>query len=450
MHFFPEFLLALCLFVCLMLSSLRIFSQGVLPLMVSITSLAGLIFFLTRIDLVMFESVTAMIRPDSLSYFGRLLSLLMVSVFGFGAYFHPGFSVRDKQNATLFILFISLFVSALFFSQSLVLFLGAAIGIHFCAVNLVLIESRGSNHWLRVFRVKSIHAGIGWSLGILVFLVSVHLFKGVFFNTWAEALNQGGSDWGMIVFLVLLLVFGALPLVNLRFIGPSPYSLGILSFSSLLVLQVFWFRMGVPFLNASQVLPKGPAKIMVALLIGGITLRSVYSAIRYREHDTWVSSIFPSLVGLALLTILLPSEHSLPTFQLVSLGLLLTFPLISQAFLDREYRFRGLTVFSLIAAMGAPPLVMGEQIFRMMKELIEAHDFVPGAIVGLIWFGLGVATIQIIGKVLLVRIPADRKRKASSGDLFFMTLYTGGIIALTAFQGPLISLLNDHPLLNLW
>jgi hypothetical protein len=450
MHFFPEFLIALCLFVSLMLASVRVFSQGTLPLVVSGVTLTGLIFFLTRSDLVMFEPATAMIRSDSLSYFGRVLSLLMVTIFGFGAFFHPGFSVRDKQNSTLFILFLSLFVSALFFSQSLVLYLGAAIGIHFCALNLILIEGQGSNHWLKVFRVKSVQTGIGWSIGLLAFLVSSHLFKGIFFDAWTETLSQGAGDWGVSVLLVLLLLLGSLPLINLRFIGPSPYSLGILSFSSLLILQVFWFRMGVPYLHASQVLPKSVAKIMVALLIGGITLRSVYSAIRYREHDTWISSVYPALVGLCLFTVLLPSEHSLQAFQVVSLGLLLTFPLISRAFLDRDSRFKGLIVFSLFAALGAPPFILGEQIFRMMKELIEARDFVAGFMVSVIWLGLAVATIQIIGKVLLIRIPADRKRKANSGDLFFLILYALGTLALTAFQGPLLSLLNDHPLLNLW
>ena len=450
MHFFPEVLLALCLFVSLMVMSVRVFSQGTLPLVVSGVTLAGLVYFLTRTDLVMFESVTAMIRSDSLSYFGRVLSLLMVTVFGFGAYFHRDFSVRDKQNSTLFILFMGLFTTALFLSQSLVFYLGAAIGIHFCALNLILIEGKGSNHWLKVFRVKSIQAGIGWSVGILAFLISMHLFKSIFFESWTEVSAQSGGDWNASVFLVLLLLMSALPLVGLRLVGPSPYSLGILSFGSLLVLQVFWFRMGVPFLNASQILPKTPAKIMVALLVGGITLRSVYSAIRFREHDTWVSSVFPSWVGLSLFTALLPSEHSLPSFQLVSLSLLLTFPLISRAFLDRDYRHPAFMVFSLFGAVGAPPLVMGEQIFRIIKELIEARDFIAGAMVGLIWFGLGVATTQIIGKVLLVRIPADRKRAISSGDLFFLLLYAAGIIALTAFQGPLVSLLNDHPLLNLW
>jgi hypothetical protein len=153
---------------------------------------------------------------------------------------------------------------------------------------------------------------------------------------------------------------------------------------------------------------------------------------------------------MGLFSILLPSDRSLEAFQLVSLSLLFTFPLVSMAFLDRDYRLKGYTLFALFAVIGAPPLVLGEQFYRMIKQLIDNDDLIAGGLLGLIGFGLTLAAIQIIGKVILIRTPVDRRRKADPGELFFAFLYLAGIISLTAFKGPLLSLLNDHPLLNLW
>jgi hypothetical protein len=450
MHFFPEFLIVILLFLSLLIMGLRVLSRSSLPLWVSIASAAGMFFFSLRKDLASFDSDAMMIRSDSLACFGRVLSLLMVSLFALGARFHPGLNVREKQGATVFILLLAFFSCALFLSQSLVLFSGAAIGIHFCVSNLILIESKSANHWLKVFRARAVTHGMSWCLGILFFVVSAFLFKGPFFSDWSGALAGGAPGWELEIFLVLLLLVGFLPLLHLRQAGQAPYSLGIAAFGTLLVLQVFWFRMGVPFLASSQILSKADARILLALLIGGLTLRSVFSAIRSRDHDSWISSVFPAQVGICLFTLLLPSGRSLPVFEKVSLSFLLMIPLVSRVFLDREYRIRGFWALALFPVTGAPPLVHGEQIYRMIKELIESHDRVAAALLGLIWYGLTMATIQFIGKVLLVRIPRERERRAEAGDWVFLLIYAGGILALSAFQGPLISLLNDHPLLNLW
>ncbi len=450
MHFFPELLISLCLLGSLILLSLRVLSQGQLPVAVSAVSLAGLVYFGSRADLEFFESVIPMLRSDSLSYFGRLLSLLMVSVFAPGAYFHPGLRVRDKHQATLFLLFLSLFTNALFLSQSLVLFLGAAVGIHYCALHLIRIESGGASAWTRVFRVKSVTTGVWLCLGLVAFLVSAHLFGGVFFDSWIEGIRSGQGDWSRVVFLGLLILMGMLPLVGMRSIGKAPYSLGIFSFGTFLILGVFWFRIGVPSLQASEALPVPTARWMLSLLFGAIALRSVVSAFRTRDPDSWISAVFPVLVGLGLFTVLLPSDQSLPAFQRVALAALLTISLVSRVFLDPGFRLKWMAVFSLFAVFGAPPLFLGEQWFKMTRELIRAGDVIPGIMAMVLWFGLAVATIQIIGKVLQGRISKDQIRKPDSGELFFLIVYLLGTAALMLFQGPLISLLNQHPLANLW
>ncbi|NDG85259.1 MAG: hypothetical protein EBX52_09530 [Proteobacteria bacterium] len=450
MHFFPEFLIVILLFVSLMMMGLRVLSHGTLALWVSIVSAVGLLFFASRTDLATFESASAMLRSDSLACFGRLLSLLMVSLFSLGAWFHPGMNVREKQGSTVFILLSAFFSCGLFLSQSLVLFFGAAIGIHFCVSSLILIESKSANHWLKVLRSRAVIIGMSWCLGFLFFVVSSFLFKGPFFSSWPDALAGSGTGWELEIFLVLLVLVGSLPLIHLRKSGQAPYALGIAAFGSLLVLQVFWFRMGVPFLAGSQLLPKPAARILLALLFGGITLKSVVAAIRSRDHDSWVSSVYPVLAGICLFTLLLPSDQSLAAFEKISLSLVLMIPLISRVFLDREYRVKGFSVIGLFTVIGAPPLVHGEQIYRMIKDLIDSRDFIPAALVGVIWFGLTLAAIQFIGKLLLVRTSKERRKMPDAGDWVFLGIYVVGIVALTAFQGSLQALLNDHPVLNLW
>jgi hypothetical protein len=451
LNLLPEWVIVICIFMSLIMVSFRIFSTGVLIPLVASTAVASLGYFFSRSDLAHFNSAVPMICSDSLSYFGRLLSLLVLAVFSLGFHFHRGLSVREKQKSLLFILFYSLFICGAFLSQSLVLFVGSALGIYFCSMNLVLIESKGSGHWLRLFRFKAVSLGVWLVLALLLFLISGHAFGSFFYNDWFEALSRGAApEWSQITLMLLVLLVGVMPLGVLRFIGEAPVGLGILSFGQMLVLQAFWFRIGIPFLNASTVLPKGASQLMLAAVLGGITLRAVYFLVRTRSHHTWVSSLYPILVGMSLFVVVLPGDRALSSFYLLALSYLFTFSLISHAFLDRDYHFKGLIVLGLISAIGAPPLVMGERFYRLIHEIIENGNFLAGILMVVVWFGLVVSAMQIIGKVLLVRVSKQDQRKIHSGEAFFLALFLVGVISLTVFQGPLTALLNEHPPLNLW
>lgn len=451
LNLLPEWIIVICIFVSLIMVSFRVFSMGVLIPAVASTAVAGLAWFFSRSDLAHFEPVMPMICSDSLSYFGRLLSLLVLAVFSLGFHFHRELSVKEKQKSLLFTLFYSLFMCSMFLSQSLVLFTGSALGIYFCSMNLVLIESKGSGHWLRLFRFKAVSLGLWMVLALLLFVLSGYSLGSFFFNDWFEALAKGAaSEWAQMMLLLLVVLVGVVPLASLRFIGEAPLGLGILSFGQMLVLQAFWFRVGIPFLNASTVLPKGWAQLMLAAILGGITLRAVYFLVRTRSHHTWVSSLFPILTGMSLFVVVLPGERALASFYLLALSYLFTFSLISHAFLTQDYHFKGLIVLALISAVGAPPLVMGERFYRLIHEIIETGNFIAGILMVVVWFGVALAAIQIIGKVLLVKVPQQDQRKIHPGEAFFLALFLVGVISLTVLQGPLTALLNEHPPLNLW
>jgi hypothetical protein len=451
LNLLPEWIIVICIFISLIMVSFRVFSMGVLIPAMASTAVVALGYFFSRSDLAHFYPIMPMISSDSLSYFGRLLSLLILAVFSLGFHFHRNLSLREKQKALLFILFYSLFICGAFLSQSLVLFVGSALGVYFCSMNLVLIESKGSSHWLRLFRFKAVSVGLWVVLALLLFVLTGYSFGSFFFNDWFEAMAKGaGTEWGQIMMLLLVVLVGVMPLAGLRYIGEAPVGLGVLSFGQMLVLQAFWFRVGIPFLNASPVLPKAWSQLMLAAILGGITLRAVFFLVRTRNHHTWVSSLFPILTGMSLFVVVLPADQALSSFYLLSLSYLFTFSLISHAFLDQEYHFKSLIVLALIAAVGAPPLVMGERFYRLIHEIIETGNFLAGILMVVVWFGVALSAIQIIGKVLLVKVPQQDQRKIHPGEAFFLALFLVGVISLTALQGSLTALLNEHPPLNLW
>ncbi|NDF14139.1 hypothetical protein EB061_02310, partial [bacterium] len=107
LNLLPEWMIVICIFVSLIMVSFRVLSTGVLIPLVSAAAIASLAYFFSRTDLAHFDPVIPMICSDSLSYFGRLLALLVVAVFSLGFHFHRSLSVRERQKALLFILFYS-------------------------------------------------------------------------------------------------------------------------------------------------------------------------------------------------------------------------------------------------------------------------------------------------------------------------------------------------------
>jgi hypothetical protein len=217
-----------------------------------------------------------------------------------------------------------------------------------------------------------------------------------------------------------------------------------------LMIQVFWLRVGVPFFSKAAFLGKQQAQLMIALVFGAFTLRYAYQAVRAKEHHRWFSAALPVLLGLGFFLCLLPADKILPAFFSISLSLLLTVALASHAFLDENYRKKGFITGALIALMGVPPLVLGDQYYRLIHDIVIGGNWVAGVLMIVSWFALVLAVIRMMGTVLLARNGAKELRALQRGEVFFIGLYLLCVIGLTLLRPDLYSLLKEHPLLNLW
>ncbi len=451
LNWLPEISLIGCLFVSLVVVNFRVLSLKALALILSPAIAAILVYFTFRTDLAFFESPIQVLYSDSLSYFGRLLSLGSLAIFGLLFYFHRELSVRDQQNTSLFLVFNALFISILFQANNLVLFLGAALGMYFCSTSLILIESKKSQNWVRLIRQRTLMFGV-WAVVISLFYVlATHLLGSIFMSDWMVLIPKySGSQLGLILMAFLIILGSVIPLEGALHSGRAPVGLGVLYFGLFLILQVYWLRLGVPFFSTTTLLNRQYAQFLVSFVFGLYTLRYMVQAVRLKDHHRWFAAALPVVLGLSLFLCLLPAERILPVFYCVSLSLLFTFALISHAFLDQEYRQKSLIVVSLIAIMGVPPLILGDQIYRMIHDIVLGGNWVAGILMIVSWFGLVIASMQMLGKILLVRNGIQSRRPLYNSEYFFLGLYLVCVIALTAFRPGLVSLLNDHPISNLW
>jgi hypothetical protein len=451
LNFVPEIFIVMSLFGSLFLMAFSRHTRGAMPLLVSSVAFGGLLYFVLRPDLSFFDSPDSMILSDSMSFFLRLVALLALGAFSFGVFFHTGISVRDKQRSVLFLQFFSLFLCGMALSQNLVAFLVSALGIYISSMSITLIESAESPSWVTVFREKSVWFSIWAVLIAMLFVLSSSLFDSINFSTWPVALRDlSGQNWLMATFVVLVFLCGIVPSVSSVFVGKAPLGLAILAFGLLLVTSTFWIRIGVPVLGIFTEGANPVPRWILGVVLSFLAIRSAVYAILTREHHAWISAIYPVLGGIPVFSILLPGELAVPALFVLTIGTLFTLLLVSHAFLESEYRNKALILFALIAVPGAPPLVMGERYYQMIFDLLGSSNFVAAAGLAVVWLMLLLASTQIIGKILLVRVSKGNQRSFTRGEVFFLGFYLMGVIALSSLRPQLIAVLNRHPPLNLW
>jgi hypothetical protein len=451
LSFLPEILVAGTILVSLFLAVFALHSRGALPVAVSVAAFTGLVYFIFRPDLSFFDGSQAMILSDSFSFFLRLLSLLILGGFSLSIYFHSDLSVRGKQRSVLFLQFFSLFLCGIALSQNLVVFLASSLGMYFCAANIVQVESSGEQSWVNVFRQKSVWVG-AWSILMMVlFVVSAYSLRSIRFSDWSGALQSSGSgELAQASLVLLVMICGLMPFACSRFIGKAPVGLAILSFGILIITLCFWIRVGVPVLGAYSGVSKNVSRLFLGSAIAILTLRAAYDSIRTREHHSWLSSIYPVLSGMVFFSILLPGDRSVSALFVLTMGTLFTCILVSHAFLDSEYRNKTLVLIALVAVPGAPPLVMGDRYYQMIYDLLAVSNPIPALGMAMVWLVLLLASTQIIGKVLLVRVSKENQRPFTYGEAFFLAFYLIGVVTLSSLRPQLLSVLNRLPPQNLW
>jgi len=451
LSFFPEILLVLLILISLLLTAFGFLSRNVLPSMVSAAGAVGLCYFWVRNDLAFFSSESFMLSSDSFSWFLRLVAMGVVAAFGMSLHFNRELSVAGKQKSTLFLLFFALFLCSLALAQNLILLLVSALGMYFCSMNIIFLESGSDGNWVRVFRQKALWIATWMILVVAQTAVAISLFGSFKFATWAHALSEVGfSHAGASIWVVLVIMTGLLPFASMHHRGRAPLGLAILILGQMFVVQAYWFKLGVPVLKGFSLVSNEMARALMGLLISIISVRLGVFMVRTRDHHQWYSAALPVTAGLILFTILLPSGQGVPAFFILSSGLLLTLPLVAHAFSDEHYANKTLILIALIALLGAPPLVMGDRYYQMLQDLLSSGSALAAVAAALIWLLAVLGSIQFIGRVLLVRSSKENQRSFELGEAFFLAFYLIGMVTLSAFRLRIVSLLNAHPPLNLW
>jgi hypothetical protein len=282
-------------------------------------------------------------------------------------------------------------------------------------------------------------------------VLGCHLFGSVYLSDWVLGFSKySGATLSLFVFAFLVLLVNAIPMGGIQYVGEAPVGIALFAFSLFLVMASFWFRLGVPFFSSSSLLSKGMAQSLISILIGGFALRYAWYMIHTREHHRWFSSALPTLVGLSLFLILLPGEQALSAFYCISVSLLFSFAFISHAFLSQDYKNKVSLIFSVTALVGLPPLILGEQFYRVIHDTVTAGNVLAGILMAVSWFVLTLGVTQKIAKIILMRAPSKTHRKIFPSEFFFLGIYLMCVISLTIFRVEFVTFLNEHPALNLW
>ena len=451
LNWIPETAIFIQIFVVLVFLNFKIMNYRSLSLWVAGFSAAVLGYFSIRFDLSSFESPTKILLSDSLSYFGRVFSLLVLVVGSLSIHFHRSLPLVSKQRVSLFLLFFSMFLNIAFLSNSLLLFAIAWIGAYVAVTNIVLVESNVSGKWVEFIRQQCAPFTIVTALVVILFMAILISSDSLYSSDFVEWVKKAQDQRDvMIAISGMVIALGALLTHGMVLRGKGPLGLALSNLFLFCANSVFWFRIGVPFFKQAEIVPAVATQTFLGVLFGVFALRNVFYAIRTTDHDAWISHMFPAVIGMGWFLLTIDSQHALSGFYLLSIAYLMTFFLVGHAFLELKYKNKLVLIVSIFAILGSPPLIMGTEYFNLMRNAI-ANTLVPVALLFVLaWFGSGVSAIQMMGKVILVKGGRHHSRKPYLGEVFFLALYWTCVILLTAFRPALISLLNDHPVPYLW
>jgi|GEM_PF-2078520 len=451
MNWLPELSIFVQLFILLACMNFKPVSHRSIPLVCAVLSALTLGYFGFRSDLAFFDSPARVLLSDSLSLFGRMFALLFLSMGALNLHLHRHLSFGAKQRATLFMLFFSLFLCGIFEANSIVLFVVCWVGAYIAMTKLVLIESKLSDTWIRAVRQRAIPLSVILSLSLLLFLITANASGSIYISDFIDWIKHAHSVQPALAATGgLIVVLGALLVHGMVLQGPAPIALSMLNLFLWCSASVFWFRIGVPFLSESGVLPKSMAQLFLGSIFALFSLRYAIQALRTQDSVRWLSAFYPASIGMGLFLLVLGVDQAMPMFYVLSVAFLFTFFFAGHAFLETEYRNKIPILFSLLALVGIPPLILGDEYYRLVRGTYQAGLLPISIGLGIVWLVLSISTIQMFAKVILIKNGRATYRKILSDEMICMGVYTVCVIALTALRPALIALLNDHPLPYLW
>jgi hypothetical protein len=456
LNWLPEIGILLQLFLAIGLLNFKPFTYRSLPLYAAIASFSLFAYFGWRTDLAHFDTALKIISSDSVSYFTRMFSLLLVSFAATYLHLHPNLSFEKKSKALVFVLFFSLFLNLMGLAGSLLLLTLGWFGAIVAVINFILIESHYQPKWIQAFRQHVLPLSIILILFCTLFVMMTFGSGSLYFTdffAWLEQVHSGKTmvAAGLINLMSgVVVILGALLLHALVINVAAPFGLSLFALFIFMSSAIFWLRVGIPFLNVSALIPKLQAQQALGFIFGFFSIRYAVRAVQTTHHFTWLSSVLFSSVGIGLFLLLLGGDQALSTFYVVSLSFLFSFFFAGQGFQQEQFPHKAGILLSVLALLGLPPLILGEQYFKLIRNTIEGGLTPFAMIVVITWFLLSVAGVQMLSKITRHQLDKEVSRKLSAGELFLIALYSFCVITLTALKPALILLLNDHPIPYLW
>ncbi len=451
LNWLPEILLILQFVLMVGLSGFRVATSSFWIGLVMTLSFGGAIYYGAREDLLFFDSPIQHLYSDSVSRFFRLMGLVVAGMGAWQFGSKRGLSMDAKFRAILGTLAGGFFLSLASMSAH---GLGVWIGVVGCLLSgthLLLLESDSSLHWvLRYRRIGVALLFLVIPFFVLYFISAVSFTTGSLTIFFSQIQSLSFLQQASIGFFVVSIGFWMIHGFHVGGVAPSA-----LPFYYLYVFGVaflVWVRVVVPYFSQLSWIPKEMAQIFLGLLISSAALRYAWVSARTQDFARWSSYTLPALFSLAFFPLLLPTPLSTQIGFSLLIGVFMATQLLGRAFWGGAGRNPGFSVVAVLAGVGFPPLALGYQYFRVLRELHQ-HELVLLAVLFLIsWFLISVAAVQMITKLLRPeQVDLDTARGSGRWeDWAFLSAMVLCVILMTAFGEDFIQRLNTQSIPNLW
>jgi formate hydrogenlyase subunit 3/multisubunit Na+/H+ antiporter MnhD subunit len=138
------------------------------------------------------------------------------------------------------------------------------------------------------------------------------------------------------------------------------------------------------------------------------------------------------------------------------LALMLVYLLLGRAFLGKIQRNRWFSVVAILSAVGFPPLTLGFQNYRVLKEL-HLSGLAPISVVFLIcWYLIAIAAVQMITQILRSREDEVHPEEVAEpkfshrADWVLFGVVVLCVIFITAYGDDILERLNTQSIPYLW
>ena len=242
LNWLPELAILIQLFICLVCLNFKPLTYRSLSLCIAIFSGMVLFYFVGRSDLAYFTPSEKILSADSLSYFGRIFSLIVLTFGSLSLHFHSQLPYHSKQTANLFLLFLAAFMNILVLSNSVLLLAVGWMGCYLSVSNIILIESGNHFRWVQMIRQHTFSFAAAIALfGALFVLMGSS--SSLYISDYMEWLKSAQDQFHVLFATgAVILVLGVTLTHSMVLKGKGPLGLALSSLFLFIIGAFFWFR----------------------------------------------------------------------------------------------------------------------------------------------------------------------------------------------------------------